>query len=182
MPRGEAFVYEAKYGLNRQSAALIGVCLAFCVPCILFPTPLWIRIFVIGFFGPGALLCIAISLTRMTALRIDASGVTLRRYLVRPAVFFPWEDVERLLLWQYPQTWHVGVLRREGAAPLLMPLNPRVARVGLPLETAATAVPAAGWFLDRKRLAAAVACFAPTVEVVDATTGRLLSSPPAAGT
>ena len=181
MPRGEAFVYEAKYGLNRQSAALIGACLAFCVPCILVPTPLWIRIFVIGLFGPGALLVSAASLTRVTALRVDPSGVTLRRYLVRPAVFFPWEDVKKLLLWRYPQTWHVGVLRREGAAPLPMPLNRNAARVGLPLETAATAVPAAGWFLDRKRLAAAVALFAPHVEVVDVTTGRLLSPPPAAG-
>ena len=186
MPPGEAPIYEAKYGWNRQSAKVIGACLAFCIVMIVVPAPLWARIFVIGFFGLGALALGAASLTRRTALRIDSSGITLGRSPLqsRSAVLYPWEDVERLLIWQYQRLMHVGVQRREGATPLPVRIS-RASRTalaitspGIPLETAATAAAANGWFLDRERLADAVAHFAPTVEVVDTTTGRLLNPRP----
>lgn len=186
MPPGEAPIYEAKYGWNRQSVKVIGICLAFCVVILVVPAPLWARIFVVGFFGLGALIITAAGLTRRTALRIDSSGVAVCQYALQPrsAAFYPWEDIEKLLIWQFQRLKHVGVQRREGAAPLPKRLRPTsraalaITAPGIPLDVAATGVAANAWFLDAERLADAVAHFAPTVEVLDTTTGRLLNPRP----
>jgi hypothetical protein len=188
MPAGELGVYEAKYGWNRQSARVITGCVAFCVVMLVIPAPLWARVLVIGFFGLGTLMVAAAGLTRRTALRVDASGVSLCQYPLQPrsAAFYPWEDVEKLLIWQYQRLVHVGVQRREGAAPLPKGVRPTtraalaVTAPGIPQEAAATAVATNGWFLDPQRLADAVAHFAPTVKVPDATTGRPLKPRPPA--
>jgi hypothetical protein len=182
-PAGESPIYKAKYGWNRQSAKVIGGSLAFCVVMLVIPAPLWARIFVVGFFGLCALIITAASLTRRTALRIDSAGVALCQSPLQPrsAAFYPWEDVEKILIWQFQRLRHVGVQRREGAAPLSKRVRPTsraaLARTspGIPLEAAATAVAASGWFLDPERPADAVARFAPTVEVLDITTDRLLN-------
>jgi hypothetical protein len=99
MVAGDAGVYEAKYGWNRQPARVIGISLAFCLVMLVVPAPLWARIFVVGFFGIGAVIITAASLTRRTALRIDPSGVSVRRCVLQPrsAAFYPWEDVEKIL-------------------------------------------------------------------------------------
>jgi hypothetical protein len=188
MPTGESPIYETRYGLNRQSATAIGACLAFCVVIIAVPAPLWARIFVAGFFGFGAVILGAASLTRKTALRIDSAGITLSTSPLRPrsTVLYPWEDVDRVLIWQYQRLVHVGVQRRDGAAPLPLRISGvsraalSVTSPGIPPETAATAAPANGWSLDRERLASAIAHFAPAVEVVDTATGRLIKPPPPA--
>jgi hypothetical protein len=76
----------------------------------------------------------------------------------------------------------VGIQRRDAAAPLTnQPIRSisrgalAIAAPGIPPEVAATGVAANGWALDLSRLAQAVAHFAPTVPVLDTTTGRLLN-------
>ena len=186
VPAGESPVYEAKYGLNRQSARLITICLAFCALMVVLPASLWARIFVVGLAGLGVLIVAAASLTRRTALRVDAAGVSLRQSPLQPgsAAFYPWEDIEKLLIWQYQRLVYVGVQRREGAAPLPRRAGPTARAAlaatspGIPQETAATAVAANGWVLDPQRLADAVAHFAPAVDVLDTISGRPLKPRP----
>jgi hypothetical protein len=183
----EPFVYEAKYGWNRQAAKVIGICLTFCVVVLVVTTPLWLRIVTVGFFGVGGLLILTLCFTRKTALRIDASGMTMSKSPLNPRStrFYPWEDVEKIFIWQYNQLKIVGVQRREGAVPLgHRPIGKTsqaalaITAPGVPLEVAATGVVANAWVLDRQRLSGAVAHFAPQVHVLDTTIGRLLHPPP----
>lgn len=174
-------VYEARYGWNRQVAAVIGGCLAFCLAAVVVPMPLWLRILVIGFFGAGGLLMAGLSLSRRPALRADASGVTTypRPLSPRSRRFYPWEDVAVILVWRFRWIKSVGVICRDGAVPeLARPLRPfsraalAMAAPGIPAEAAAGSVSAGGWVLRTSQLAAAVARFAPHVRVIDTTAGQ----------
>lgn len=180
----EPVVYEARYGLNRQSGKVIGGSLIFCAVILLIPSPLWARILVVGFFGLCALVLLSVSLTRKTALRVDSAGVTTRSYPLQPRStrFYRWEDIDKILIWQYQRMKSVGIQRRDAAAPLTnRPIRSisrgavAITAPGIPPEVAATGVAANGWALDLNRLAQAVAHFAPTVPVLDTTTGRLLN-------
>jgi hypothetical protein len=68
----------------------------------------------------------------------------------------------------------VGVARREGAPPLPGPGQGRIALsaaealVSVPGELVASSRGVSGWRLDKRRLAAAVAHFAPGVQVITA--------------
>jgi hypothetical protein len=173
MPSRVASVYQAKYGWSLRPVIFTGIFIAVCVAGLVAPGALWLRIVVAGVFGLLALLTAATELPRRTALRIDSSGVTLRQYTQQPrsAAFCPWEDVEKLLIWQSHGITYVGVKRREGAARpcgLVTPASRAglAARApGIPLDVAATAAPVQGWSLDPQRLADAVARFAATVDV-----------------
>lgn len=124
-------------------------------------------------FGVLALLTGTTGLTRKTALRVYSSGLTLRQYPQQPrsAAFCPWGDVEKLLIWQSHRLTYMGVQRRERAARPPRFVTPAsraelaVTAPAIPPEVAATATPVQGWSLDSRRLADAVARFAPTVEV-----------------
>jgi hypothetical protein len=179
--------YEARYGWNRQSALVIAGCGAFCLAVLVLPAPLWLRVTTIGFFGLGGLVIVAAVLTRKTALRVDESGVTMNAspLSARPARFYPWEDVDAVVIWQYNRLKKVGIVRRDGAAPLLNRPLGGISRAalditspdGLPYETAATAVSASGWFLRTDVLTATVARFAPDVPVFDLTGDPSAASP-----
>jgi hypothetical protein len=157
----EPFVYEERYGWNRQSVRLIFASLVLCVAAFIIPMPSWVRLPVMGFLGLGAALLAVFALSRRTAFRVDATGVTLRASVFSRGdpQFYPWRDIQNLVLWQHTRVWCIGVQRRSAA--------PRPA----------TEVPAAGigvtdWELDRQRLALAVGHFAPQVQIISATAHR----------
>ncbi len=108
---------------------------------------------------------------------------------------YPWTEIEKIVIWE-PQIekltiWRrrktkvIGVQRRERVTPVrggklgqaLARSSLAVTAPGVPLNVAATGVTAATWALDYKRLTQAVGHFAPNVEVVDSTTGRILYPP-----
>jgi hypothetical protein len=182
----ESFEYEARYGWNRQTAWMLGVAAVFCVVMLAVPAPLWARIFVIGFFGGGAVAVILASARRATAFRIDALGATLCSsplYARSTTRSYPWHDIEQVVIWQSFNMDYVGLKRRVGAPPVTGrftgPRSERAATMtapGIPRDVVVTGIAANAWVLDRKRLIEAVAHFAPTVRVRDATTGDVLHS------
>ena len=125
----------------------------------------------------------AAGLSRKTALRVDARGVTLCQspFFRSAAAFYPWADVRRIVLWQYQRLDFVGVQRREGAQEPTGRFTGPASRAavkktapGVDPDVALTGAAANSWVLDRKRLVEAVAHFAPTVEVAATGTGQLL--------
>ena len=178
----EPFVYEARFR-GPKTVRIVVILLAFCAIMLIAPAPLWARIFVIGACGIGLVILLAAGLSRKTALRVDASGVTLcQSPFFRSAVaFYPWADVQRIVLWQYQRLDYIGVQRRKGApeptGPFTGPASRAAVRktaAGVEPDVALTGAAANSWVLDRKRLAEAVAHFAPAVEVADSGTGQLL--------
>ncbi len=183
MTRTTEDVYQAKFGPSRETLLGLAGCAAFCAVVIVVPTPLWIRVLTFGFFGLGGLVIATASLTFRTAIRVDHAGVMLRRYALQlsSATSYPWEDIQRLLIWKYNRLKRLGIQRREAAPPLptraIRPMAANYLEVsapGVPLDIAATAATAVGWHLNEDRLIRAVARFAPTVEVVDVTGDRTL--------
>jgi hypothetical protein len=179
--------YVARYGgWNRQNLKLVVLALVFCAAALLPTMPLWLRVTDLAFFGGGTLLLLGASLGRPVALRVDAAGITLRRtplFRGSTAQTYPWPEVEQIVIWGAYRMDYVGVRRAPGAAPLSGRFNgPTSARVaamtsGLRAEVALTGVPANNWVLDRARLRAAVAQFAPQVQVVDLTTPNATAAP-----
>jgi hypothetical protein len=172
--------YEARYGgWNRRSLRLALIALAFCAVAFLPAMPVWLRVTDLVFFGGGMLFLLVVSASRPEALRVDAAGITLcRSPLFRNSATQtkPWPVVGQVVLWRAFNMDYVGVQRAPGAPPLSGRFSgrrsQRVAELtsGLRPEVAVTGVPASTWVLDRERLVAAVARFAPQVRVVDLTT------------
>jgi len=107
------------------------------------------------------------------AFRADRAGITLESdwQLPRPrAVFIPWADVEKIILYSSDYTiQYVGVQRREGAPPLPHGNEQvRVSRYPVSGLAAGAALPIKGWRLDREQLAAVTAAVAPGILVIDA--------------
>jgi hypothetical protein len=184
----EPFVYEARFR-GPKTVRIVVILLAFCAIMLIAPAPLWARIFVIGACGIGLVILLAAGLSRKTALRVDASGITLCQspFFRSAAAFYPWADVQRIVLWQYQRLDYIGVQRRKGApeptGPFTGPASRAAVRktaAGVEPDVALTGAAANSWVLDRKRLVEAVAHFAPAVEVADNSTGQVLyPAPPA---
>ena len=118
---------------------------------------------------------------RITAFRADPAGITLGAVPGKlshrgPAVFIPWADVERIVL--YPSTRRgqgpaqvscIGVQRRTGAPPLPRG-NEQAPGCPVPGVAAGASRTVTGWQLDRERLAATAAVVAPGIPIVDAVT------------
>lgn len=111
---------------------------------------------------------------RPVAFRADHTGITLGsgRLSHRPAVFIPWADIEKIIL--YPgytssgdQVQCIGVQRREGA-PVLPRGNKQAPWCPVPGVAAGAARPIRNWRLDREQLAAVTAAVAPGIPVIDA--------------
>jgi hypothetical protein len=177
--------YQARFSPNRLTLLGVVGCAAFCGLVILVPTPLWLRVITLGLFGLAGLLIVAGTLTFHVALRADHAGIMIRRNPFQPSsvTFYPWEDVNRILIWKDNHIKRLAIQRRDSApllpAPRLRPITQKylaVAAPGMPLDVAATAVTANAWHLNERRLAQAVTHFAPTVTVVDVTKGRTLRS------
>jgi hypothetical protein len=157
----EPFVYEERYGWNRQSVRLICGSLVLCVAVLIIPMPSGIRLPVIGLLTLGAAVLAVSRLSHRTAFRVDATGVTLRASVFSwgDPQFYPWPDIQNLVLWQHTRVWCIGVQRRAVAQPASA-------------EIPATGIGVRDWQLDRHRLAVAVGHFAPQVQIINATALR----------
>jgi hypothetical protein len=132
----------------------------------------------------------AVTLSRNPALRVDASGVSIRPYTLPASVilFYPWEDVVQFVIIRAKPTGQfVHIRLREGAQ--LSALNRltglkaqrelalagrRSGIVRTTLQPPGIAIAVSGWTLHPAQLAAAVAHFAPAVRVVDEATGSVI--------
>ncbi len=107
---------------------------------------------------------------RMIAFRADYGGITLGvmptslAALHRPAIFIPWAEVEKIILYRAgSQRWRgnhpvqgISVQRRGGTASAVTGVASRVACT------------ITGWKLNRERLTAVTAAVAPSIPVIDA--------------
>jgi hypothetical protein len=119
--------------------------------------------------------------SRRVAFRVDAAGVTTSLSPPWPAshtAFTPWADITGVVLWRQrtgsATMKYVGLRRVEGAPPLPGSARGRLARLSLsfapghvPAQVVQDSRQVNGWRLDRQRLEAALARFAPHVEIVD---------------
>lgn len=168
--------YEARYGWDPKTTAIIVVSLLFAAALFLPGMPLIARIAGWPLFGGGALLMAYGSLSRKVAFRVDETGVLLggspARYRATTA-HIPWADITDVVLWRQQagttSVPYIGVVRREGAPAL--PGDGPVAHavlahlVPVPPGVAVSSRARNGWRLDERRLSAAVAHFAPGVPV-----------------
>jgi hypothetical protein len=180
----EPFVYEERYGWNRQSVWLICASLLVCVVVLVIPAQLWIRVPVSGALSLGAVIPAMFRLGRRTAFRVDATGVTLRAsvFSLGDPQFYPWADIQNLVVWEHTRVWCIGVQRRGRAWVPAGPASPAArwaARTGggialprVPAEITTTGIGVSDWQLDRQRLAVAVGHFAPQVQIINATAQR----------
>jgi hypothetical protein len=118
-------------------------------------------------FAMPALITIA---RRMIAFRADYGGITLGvmptslAALHRPAVFIPWAEVEKIILYRSgsagwrgnPPVQGISVQRRDGTAS---PVTGAASRAACTVT---------GWKLNRERLTAVTAAVAPSIPVIDA--------------
>jgi hypothetical protein len=107
---------------------------------------------------------------RMTAFRADYGGITLGvmptslAALHRPAIFIPWAEVEKIILYRSgsprwrgdPPVQSISVQRRDGTAA---PVTGAASRAACTIT---------GWKLNHERLAAVTAAVAPSIPVIDA--------------
>jgi hypothetical protein len=107
---------------------------------------------------------------RMIAFRADYVGITLGvmpaslAALRRPAIFIPWAEVEKIILYR------AGSHRWRGNFPVQ---GISVQRRGEPASPVMGVVPRAactitGWKLNRARLTGVIAAVAPSIPVIDA--------------
>jgi hypothetical protein len=170
-------VYQARYGRTWKHTVSIGFGLVASAVFLPAAVPAWQKLIVVGGFGGGAVMLAALALSR-PALRVDAAGVTIRPYPLRFSViaFYPWQHVAqiRIIRFQRPAGQYVEIQLREGASwsPPSRPTSPRSRKA---LYFAQNSVAVNGWTLHPGRLAAAVACFAPSVQVIDAATGFVVN-------
>jgi len=110
------------------------------------------------------------SARRMIAFRADYGGITLGvmptslAALHRPAIFIPWAEVEKIILYRAgsprwrgnPPVQGISVQRRDGAAA---PVTGAASRAAYTIT---------GWKLNHERLTAVTAAVAPSIPVIDA--------------
>jgi hypothetical protein len=170
--------YEERYRLTSSVALrltsgllLVGLGLVWQPPVlsaasVILAIPVIFSALTIAFAMP-AVITIA---RRMTAFRADYGGITLGvmptslAALHRPAIFIPWAEVEKIILYRSgsprwrsnPPVQSISVQRRdEIAAPVM----------GAASRAACTIT---GWKLNRERLTAVTAAVAPSIPVIDA--------------
>ena len=170
--------YEERYRLTGAAWGLVSALLALGLG-LLWHTQLIFAALTVLAVIPAAL---AVAL-RPVAFRADHAGITLgseRLLPRRPAVFIPWADVERIVLypgrkaagfgdylWASGEVEHIGVQRRDGAPPLPRG-DEQAPGCQVPGVAAGAARPIKNWRLDRERLAAVTAAVAPGIPVIDA--------------
>ena len=167
--------YEERYRLTGAALGLVSALLALGFG-LLWHTQLIFAALTVLAAVPAVLALVL----RPVAFRADHAGITLgsdRLLPRRPAVFIPWTDVERIILypdrkaaglgdylWASGEVECIGVLRREGAPAL--PYGNKQAP-GCPSLAPATRR-VIHWRLDRERLAAVTAAVAPGIPVIEA--------------
>ncbi len=169
--------YEVRYRTSRAVQVLASALLALGLG-LLWHTPLIFAALTVLLAVPAVLTLVL----RPVAFRADHAGITLgsdRLLPRRPAVFIPWTDVERIILyprkaaglgdylWASGEVECIGVLRREGA-PALPYGNKRAPGCPVPGVAAGATQRVIHWRLDRDRLAAVTAAVAPGIPVIEA--------------
>ncbi|MGA5451997.1 hypothetical protein ACPCVO_35725 [Streptomyces umbrinus] len=171
-------VYQARYGWDRRTTGIVAGSAAFTAVLLLPGVPLLGQILGLPLFGAGGLLMAYMALSRKVAFRVDETGVLLggnpARYRATTA-HVPWGDITGFVFWRQAvggtSVFYVGVTRRIGAPAL--PGEGPAARsavqrlVPVPPGVAMSSRAVNGWRLDKDRLAAAVAQFAPGTPVQD---------------
>jgi hypothetical protein len=176
--------YQVRFGLTRQDLVLLPFALVFAAVGLfaMVEGRPWLGYMATAFGGGYVGLRLMQLVSRRAALRVDANGLTMAMTPPWPATktaLIPWSDLTRIVLWHQqagPNRIHyIGVQRPEGAPPLpgsarnptLRALITFFVPAHVPVQVACDSRQINGWRLDRKRLAAAVAHFAPQVEIVD---------------
>jgi hypothetical protein len=177
--------YEERYRLTGRAVLGLAASLLSVALGLLWHTPV--------IFAALAVLLAALTVTlpgarvvdaarRRTAFRADHAGITLGAVpgkLARAgsAVFIPWAEVERIVLYPalrldqggHAQVQCIGIQRRHGA-PSLPWGNEHAPGCPVPGVAAGAARKVTGWRLDRERLAAITAAAAPAIPIIDAST------------
>ncbi|MEU3791303.1 hypothetical protein AB0F07_16065 [Streptomyces fructofermentans] len=170
--------YQERYGWDLRTTGVVSLSAVFTAVLLLPNIPLIARILGLPLFGAGGLFMAYMAQSRKVAFRVDETGVLLggnpARYGATTA-HVPWNDIKGLVLWRQvaggASVSYVGVARRKGAPAL--PGDGPNARAALkrlvpvPADTAIASRAMTGWRVDKDRLAAAVAHFAPGTPVHD---------------
>ena len=175
--------YEERYRLirGRDMLALATSLPLLAIGVLVHPTvPFLVTFLVIAAIALPAVIGAA---SRRIAFRADYSGITLVAdprdswsFRRNHAVFMPWADVEQIIIFPRPgypagsPARCIGIQRRPGA-PEFHKDNEPAPGCPLPRTVTAATQPVSGWRLDRDRLAAVIAAFAPGILIIDTSTG-----------
>jgi hypothetical protein len=170
--------YEERYRLTGAALGLVSAVLAVGLGLLWHTQLIFAALTVLAVIP--AVLAVAL---RPVAFRADHAGITLgsdRLLPRRPAVFIPWADVERIVLypgrkaagfgdylWASGEVEYIGFQGRDGA-PALARGNKQAPWCPVPGVAAGATRPIKNWRLDRERLAAVTAAVAPGIPVIDA--------------
>ena len=170
--------YEERYRLTGAALGLVSALLALGLGLLWHTQLIFAALTVLAVIP--AVLAVAL---RPVAFRADHAGITLgsdRLLPRRSAVFIPWADVERIVLypgrkaagfgdylWASGEVEYIGVQRRDGA-PALARGNKQAPWCPVPGVASGATRPIKNWRLDRERLAAVTAAVAPDIPVIDA--------------
>jgi hypothetical protein len=177
--------YVARFGPTRRDLLLVPASLIFVGVGVAMARDGETVIGVLGALLGGSylLLWAIVSLSRRVAFAVDERGITMghNQPWKSGAAFAPWADVHGIVLWRQSagrtSMLYVGVLRRPDAPPLpgsarselLRDINAAFVPANLPRDLVADSRPVSFWQLDKERLAAALARFAPSVPLIDQT-------------
>ncbi len=129
-----------------------------------------------------AVMLATMALIPTPALRVDADGVTVRPFPLRfrAIAFYPWEDVVQIHIKSFRDSkgQYVVVRLRDTAAWRSSINRARPKSRKALVQAFPSGVAVSGWKLHPARLAAAVAHFAPAIQVVDHATGSVVSAAP----
>ena len=178
----DAVIYEERYRWTRPSATALALCSALVLLAIaVSQIPLLLRVLLVAFCGWGAFLSAFVPASRKTALRVDASGVTLGGNPLRykkSTRTVPWDEVQRVFLWRRrPGVRYLSVERPAGAA-LLSPGGTgkadrpafylaRDPQVPSPTLRVGTTRGMQAFSVDDTRLSDIIAHYAPGVSIVN---------------
>jgi hypothetical protein len=177
-------VYQAAQGWDGKFVFFLVVFVGFAaVGYTVWSESPVMSVFLMGFFGGGALLFLVVMLRGNLTLRVDSEGLTLGSSPLRreiPGRTVPWSDIEAIVLFE--QVIHVngtnslsyvGIRRRQGLEPLPGSPRPRALNTSqalipdIPRDILATSVPVNGWSLDKGQLTQAIEMNAPRVPLED---------------
>jgi hypothetical protein len=178
--------YIERFGFAPKTVFVVLASAVFCALSFLPGISLALRVVTLVFCGGIGLFILVTAVSRGIALRIDQQGVTLGAppmpWLRRQrAVLVPWRDLQQVMLFSQvvpsPPTFrmpYIGLALRPGAPPPPgARLRGRLLRLSsslvphIPPEVIPLSRQISGWRLDRARLLAAVAAYAPDVGVVE---------------
>jgi hypothetical protein len=165
-------VYEELYGHTAKHMVVIAFGLVMSALILLLSAPAYTRAIVVAVFGGEAVMFSVVALSRVAAIRVDADGVTVRPYPLRFKVvaFYPWADVVQIrIMRKKGYTGSVLLKLRDGAWASMMSRVTRRRSLKPLMFALPPGVVINQWKLHPARLAAAVASFAPAVQVVEAT-------------